>query len=224
LLDTFPELNMLAKIWASVTVLIALSLQAHAHAAVAPVIGVSGAPKRSDVKRPSNANPCGAGVNIATALRSATPVAAAADGTFTATVTNFNGGQDGSRQVSAKVDATGAGKSFVAATVSKNGNGNPTGTGSEQIVAKLPAGTACKGGASGNVCLVQFTTTAGFGNCVAVQQKAGASATAATAGKKNREVNIAGTRAPRALLAAIEARGEEAIQVVKRGIIDWVWA
>ncbi|KAF9010228.1 hypothetical protein BDQ17DRAFT_1235099 [Cyathus striatus] len=209
---------MLAKIWTSVTVLLALSLQVHGHAAVAPVIGVSGTPKRSDVKRPSTANPCGAGVNIATALGSATPVAAAADGTFTTTVTNFNGGKDGSRQVSAKVDAAGTGRGFVAATVSKNGDGNPTSTGSEQIVAKLPAGTACKGGATGDVCLVQFTTTAGFGNCVAVQQEA--SATAAAAVKKNRE----GTRAPRALLTTIEARGEGAIQAVKRGISNWIWA
>lgn len=81
---------MLSKILTSVTLVLALSLQVHAHAAVAPVLGVNGNPVRGDVERPSNANPCGE-TNIAANIDSSTPIVAAADGTFTATVTNFNG-------------------------------------------------------------------------------------------------------------------------------------
>jgi hypothetical protein len=81
-----------SKTWTSLIVLVAASLEANAHAAVAPALGLgSTAPQRSDVKRPSTASPCGAGVNVAQALSSSTPVQAAADGTFTTTVTNFNG-------------------------------------------------------------------------------------------------------------------------------------
>lgn len=46
----------------------------------------------------------------------------------------------------------------------------PTGTGTEQITAALPAGAACAGGATKNLCLASFTTAGGFGNCVVVQQ------------------------------------------------------
>jgi len=38
----------------------------------------------------------------------------------------------------------------------------------------MPAGMNCTGGASGNLCLASFKTTAGFGNCVVVSQGAGA--------------------------------------------------
>lgn len=83
---------MFAKAWTSLVVLLAVSLEVHAHAAVAPVLGkASAAPVRADAKRPSTASPCGAGVNVASALGQSTPIQAAADGTFTATITNFNG-------------------------------------------------------------------------------------------------------------------------------------
>ena len=62
----------------------------HAHAAVAPALGVSGTPVRNDVKRPSTAQPCGAGVNIASAIDTSTAVTANADGSFDATGIDFN--------------------------------------------------------------------------------------------------------------------------------------
>jgi len=81
---------MFFKIWTFAILIVALALQAQAHAAVSPVLGVAGAVKRSDVKRPSVANPCGASVNIAGTIDKSTVVQAAADGSFTATAVDFN--------------------------------------------------------------------------------------------------------------------------------------
>lgn len=69
--------------------LLAISVQVNAHAAIAPALGVDGTPVRADVQRPSTASPCGT-VNVASTLDTSTPVQAAADGTFTATATDFN--------------------------------------------------------------------------------------------------------------------------------------
>ncbi|KAF9062564.1 hypothetical protein BDP27DRAFT_1451690 [Rhodocollybia butyracea] len=95
-------------------------------------------------------------------------------------------GADGPRSVSAKVNPTAAGKTFsTVVTVLWNGNAAPKTVGTDQIVASLPAGTTCSGGTSGNLCLVQFITTAGFGNCVVGVQSAGTAANgtaASTAG------------------------------------------
>jgi len=204
---------MFSKIWTSAALVLALALQVTAHAAVAPALGVSGTPVRNNVKRPSTASPCGAGVNIASTIDTSTAVQANAAGSFKATAISFNGGKDGSRQVTAKVDATGKGTKFVAMTVTTNGDGAPASAGSQAIAASLPAGTKCTGGKTGNKCLVQFETTAGFGNCVVVSQGAVA----------KREI-AAGSRAARSLLAELEARGEEAVSVVKRGITSWIWA
>lgn len=66
-----------------------LSLQAHAHAAIAPAMGVQGTPVRADVQRPSRARPCGR-VKVAKTFDSSTPIAAASNGSFAATITNFN--------------------------------------------------------------------------------------------------------------------------------------
>ncbi|KAF8887544.1 hypothetical protein BD779DRAFT_1672676 [Infundibulicybe gibba] len=296
---------MFSKVFVSTALLLTLSLQVHGHAAIAPVLGVAGAPARSDVQRPSAAAACGK-TNVAATIDTSTPVVAAADGTFSATVTNFNGGADGSRKVTASVDATGAGKTFSAITVSQNGDAAPADVGSQPLTAALPAGTKCTGGKAGNLCLVSFKTTAGFGNCVVVQQgAAGAAAANSTAGaaaaggaagaaaaggaagaaaaggaagaaaaggaaaapaasgaaaattaKKGankaagakaagakaaahkaaagQQANkaagqkkakaAAGTRAPRALIDAIEARGEETFGAVKRGFASWIWA
>lgn len=168
---------MFCKLFVIAAVVLTLSAQAHAHAAIAPALAVTGTPKRADVQRPSTATPCG-NTNIAANIDKSTPVIAAADGTFAVTVTNFNAGSDGSRQVTMTVDATGAGKNFAAGTVSKNGVLAPTSTGSDQVTASLPAGTTCTGGAAKNLCIASFKTAAGFGNCVVVQQ--GAVAGAAT--------------------------------------------
>jgi len=279
---------MFSKLVSIAAIVVTLSAQVHAHAAIAPVLGVAGAPVRNDVQRPSAATPCGT-TDIATNIDTSTPVSAAADGSFTVTATNFNAGKDGSRQVTLKVDPTGVGKSFVAGTVSQNGQLAPTNVGSEQIVAALPAGTTCTGGTAKNLCLASFTTAGGFGNCVVVSQGAAAAAgstdaasnstaaaagstasnstaaaagtgTTTTTGKKHHHkgaagaaakaaaakakagaaaktgaaanggapvaaangnaANAAGTRAPRARRAQLE----DNFQVVKRNILNWVWA
>ncbi|EJF58195.1 hypothetical protein DICSQDRAFT_173153 [Dichomitus squalens LYAD-421 SS1] len=92
---------------------------------------------------------------------------AAANGSFTATITNFNvyvssvrsivfhqpstdSGVDGSRQETATINADGTGKNFVNAEVLQNGD-------------------KASGGAFKSKCLVSFITTGGFGNCVVVE-------------------------------------------------------
>jgi len=204
---------MFSKIFAVAAVVLTFSAHVHAHAAIAPALGVAGTPKRANVQRPSTASPCGK-ASLA-AIDTSTPVAAAADGTFAVTATNFNAGKDGSRQVTMTVDATGQGKSFVKGTVSKNGQLAPTSTGSEQITAALPAGTKCTGGKAGNLCLASFKTAGGFGNCVVVSQGAAAAAAApatggAAAATAASTLNkAAGTRKPRALRAELAAREAE---------------
>ncbi|KAJ2933063.1 hypothetical protein H1R20_g4040, partial [Candolleomyces eurysporus] len=212
---------MFANFFVLSAFVLALVSQAYGHAAVSPMVGVNGTPRRNDVKRPSNANPCGAGINVAQALNSATAVTAAADGSFTVTAIAFNGGVDGSRQMTAQVSANGRTNNFVAATVTRNGDRAPQGTGSQQITARLPANTRCTGGTAGNRCLVQFRSVAGFGNCVAVQQGAAANN---RNNVRTRGLIQGGTRAARALLADLEHRGEEAVAVVKRRALQWIWA
>ncbi|EIW58864.1 uncharacterized protein TRAVEDRAFT_90078, partial [Trametes versicolor FP-101664 SS1] len=147
------------------------ALQAHAHAAISPALGIKGTPVRNDAQRPQKNSECG-NIDIAKNFDSSTAIQAAANGSFVATITNFNGGIDGSRQVTALVDPTGTGKSFVSADVLQNGDKNPNDNGSQQLVVQLPAGSTCAGGASKDKCLVSFTTAGGFGNCVVVQQAA----------------------------------------------------
>ncbi|THH13355.1 hypothetical protein EW146_g6853 [Bondarzewia mesenterica] len=190
---------MFSKIFLSLLVLVFAS-QVHAHAAIAPALGVSGTPVRNDAQRPSTASPCG-NVNIASTIDSSTAVPAAADGTFAATITNFNAGQDGSRQVTAQVDATGTGKTFAAAEVLTNGDLAPTSTGSQQLSVQLPSGAKCTGGKAGNLCLASFTTAGGFGNCVVVSQ----GAAAATGGNPTVAAGNATVAAGNATVAAGDA-------------------
>ncbi len=113
-----------------------------AHAGVSPALGVAGGTlKRSDVKRPSKANPCGQGVNIASVLDTSTAVPAGGNGEVPVTAINFNPGGDGSRKVSAKVDSKGSGTNFVVMDVTVNGDAvchfsgtTRSGKGSQQIV------------------------------------------------------------------------------------------
>jgi hypothetical protein len=144
-----------------------LSSTANGHAMVTPAMGVSGKASRSNVQRPSTAKPCG---NANIAIDSAQTVAANAQGVFTVTAQNFNGGKDGSRQFTMQVDAAGTGKNFVAGQVTKNGDLAPKDVGTQQLTASLPAGTKCTGGQSKNRCLVSFKNASGFGNCVVVSQ------------------------------------------------------
>jgi len=283
---------MFSKVFATVSVLLAVSVQISAHNIITPALGVTGTAVRADVQRPSTASPCGT-VDVASTIDTSTPVVADATGTFITNSTDFNAGTDGARAVTAKVDPTGTGTNFnTDVTVTQNGNPDPTTVGTDQITASLPAGTVCSGGANADSCLVQFVTPAGFGNCVVVTQAAGSNATAAAAtnattaattaanattaattdsttaattsnttadaatgaattttttttpkkhkgkhakaaaaataagnvAKVNADKVKAGTRAPRALLADLEVRGEEALDVVKRGVLSWVWA
>lgn len=120
-------------------------------------------------QRPSTAKPCG---NTAlSTIDTTTQIHMTIDNTFTATATSFNPGEEGSLQFTAKVDSTGTGKGLQAATVTQNGPRTPPRADmTAQLSVSLPAGTKCTGGASGNLCLVSFTSTGGFGNCVVVKQ------------------------------------------------------
>ncbi|KAJ7734822.1 hypothetical protein B0H16DRAFT_1676759 [Mycena metata] len=187
------------SVLACASVLLALAAQTSAHAIPSPALGVKGTPARSDVQRPSTAKPCGS-IDPATTIDTSTAIPAAADGTVTMTVTDFNAGADGSRSVAVQVDASGKGTSFVAGTVSKNGNAAPTTVGSDQVTFTLPAGTKCVGGKAGNLCLVSVKTTAGFGACTVVSQ--GAAAAAAPAAAAPPAAAAAGTTAAAAAAAA----------------------
>jgi len=197
---------MFSKYLTVAVVFLAASIEVHAHAAVAPVLGVAGTPKRSDVKRPSTAAPCGAGVNIAQELGTSQAVTANGD-SFTVQAINFNAGADGSREVSGSVDATGTGTNFVPITITKNGDGAPTSTGTDQIEASLPAGTKCTGGANKDTCLVSFVTTSKFGNCVAVKQGAGGAAAAGNAAAAGAAAGAAGAAAGKGAAGAAAGNG-----------------
>jgi len=172
---------MFAKV-ASAALFLSLSLHASGHALIEPPIGITGTFARSDVTRPSTASPCDAGVNVASALAKSTVVQADATGAFTVNVQNFNAGADGSTSVTAKVDPTAVGTTFTdAVTIGTNGDADPTTVGTAKVSATLPPGTVCTGGANKATCLVQFTTTAGFGNCVAVTTSTAGAAPAAAA-------------------------------------------
>jgi len=168
----------------SVLVLALSATQAFAHCAIAPQLGIKGTPVRNDVQRPSQNTPCGS-TNIAQNIDTSTAVPLSSSGSFQVTAINFNGGQDGSTQVTAEVDPTATGKSFTKATVTKNGQLAPPAAGQAQIEVQLPSGTKCTGGKNKNLCLVSFTTKGGFGNCVAVSQGSGSSSSGSSSSSSN---------------------------------------
>ncbi|EJC99806.1 uncharacterized protein FOMMEDRAFT_136416 [Fomitiporia mediterranea MF3/22] len=151
---------------------LSVSQQVLGHAVITPAIGISGVPVRADAKRTSDAAPCGTGVDVTSAIPGSDAVSANGDA-FTVTVTNFNGGQDGSTEITETlIDPSGTGASFTggSATITQNGVLAPASTGSVQVSGTLPSGTACTGGNDGASCLVSFTTAGGFGNCVLISQ------------------------------------------------------
>jgi hypothetical protein len=81
--------EMFSKSFIAPIFLLALTSSVNAHAAIAPALGVKGNPARSDVQRPSQAKPCGT-INIAQNLDTSSPVNALANGTFSASITDFN--------------------------------------------------------------------------------------------------------------------------------------
>ncbi|KAF7377863.1 hypothetical protein MSAN_00209900 [Mycena sanguinolenta] len=165
------------SVLACASIFLALAAQTSGHAMPSIALGVKGTPQRSDVQRPSTASPCGT-VAIASNLDTSTAIPAAADGTVTMNVQNFNAGADGSTSVSVQVDETGVGNKFIAGTVKTNGNPNPTKVETDKVVFSLPAGTKCSGG-EGQESSVK--TTAGFGACTVVSQQAAAQPPAAKA-------------------------------------------
>jgi len=162
---------MFSKILASSVLVFALCHQVTSHAIVTPALGVNGTAIRADVQRPSSASPCGADVtDISTAIDAAMTVVVNANGSFQVNGTSFNGGTDGSLQFKGQVDSSGNGTHFVSMPINVNGNNSPPGAESTMIAASLPPGTKCTGGKTGNLCLAQFISGAGFGNCVVVSQ------------------------------------------------------
>ncbi|KAJ7171009.1 hypothetical protein C8R46DRAFT_180661 [Mycena filopes] len=192
------------SVLACASVFLALAAQSSAHAIPNPALGVKGTPKRGDVQRPSTGSPCGS-VNIASTIDSSTATPVAADGTVTIQVQNFNAGGDGSTSVSVQVDQTGTGKKFVAGTVKTNGNAKPTKVESDKVVFSLPAGTKCVGGKAKNLCLVSVKTTAGFGACTVVSQKAAAAAPAAPPKATTAKAVVKTTAKPAATKAVAKA-------------------
>jgi len=196
----------------SLLVVAALAAQVLGHAMVQPALGIKGTPVRANTQRPSAAKPCGnaalSGIDSSTAITMS-------GNTFTATSTNFNKAKDGSMLFTAQVDATGAGKSFKVATITKNGPAAPKTVGeTAQLSVSLPAGTKCTGGASKDLCLVSFKSASGFGNCVVVKQTgAGAASTKAASTKKT-------TRSRHARDFVTPA----AERTYAKRAISWVWA
>lgn len=163
---------MLSKSFTFIALSLSLLAKVNGHAVVSPALGVAGAPVRNDAQRTA-LRPCGR-MNVAQNLDSSETITPAADGSITMTINNFNPGLDGSRSIrKAKLDTTGTGNFDTDVTVTKNGTPRaPTKTGNEQITVQMPAGVKCTGGATGDLCVMSFTTLSGFGNCVVVKQGA----------------------------------------------------
>ena len=88
ILSTFI-FTMVSKSFIAYAFLLCFTTSVNAHAAIAPALGVKGNPIRSDVQRPSSGSPCG-NVNIAQTLDTSTAVPASANGSFSASITDFN--------------------------------------------------------------------------------------------------------------------------------------
>jgi len=184
---------MFSKAFLISVVVLFMSLQVNAHAAIAPALGVA-KPVRSDVQRPSTAKPCG-NANLAD-IGSSTPVKVDAQGVMTMTIQNFNGGVDGSRAIKTlMLDTSGKGTNFKTvanSAIITNGDANPPSAGTQQLTIQMPANTQCTGGQTKNLCLLSLTTDGGFGNCVVASQ----------GGAGKRDVRAVGSRAARAYIDA----------------------
>jgi hypothetical protein len=133
--------------------------------------------------RVSSQNPCGPNVKLAS-LSAADATALNADGTLSMSVFQING--DGAGPFNVAIDASGTGKSFntpadvTTQVPGKNGVSNAANK-AFPLDIKVPAGVACSGGTSGNLCLVQVKNRSGFGGCGVIQQGAAARRAAKTA-------------------------------------------
>jgi hypothetical protein len=79
---------MFSKSFIALISVFALTVSVNAHAAVAPLLGVIGDPKLSDVQKPTASAPCG-NVDISDNLSTSTAAAANSDGEFIINITNF---------------------------------------------------------------------------------------------------------------------------------------
>jgi Egh16-like virulence factor len=139
-----------------------------------------------DAIRVSSQDPCGPNVDIAS-LSSDSAVPLGSDGTLSMSVFQING--DGAGPFSVLLDSSASGKQFdtnVDVTTQVPGNNGISNAASEAfpLVVKVPTNVACKGGSTGNLCLVQVKNRSGFGGCGLIQQ--GAAARRATKTNKNR--------------------------------------
>ena len=80
---------MISKSFIAYTFLLCFTTSVNAHCLITPALGVKGNGARSDVQRPSTADPCG-NVNIAQTLDTSTAVPANANGSFSPSATDFN--------------------------------------------------------------------------------------------------------------------------------------
>lgn len=147
------------------------SMSVHAHSTIVASQQLANAAQRGSVTR-------GGTCNSAEALKNPIP---ANNGQFVAFGKSFNGGRDGATTLkTATVDTSAQGKAFTGGAVTEVSGGNPNGGNgvTAQITYKLPNGVKCAGGADKSTCLVEITTVGGFGACLAVTQKGGATAAA----------------------------------------------
>ncbi|KAH9986117.1 hypothetical protein BJV77DRAFT_1082340 [Russula vinacea] len=161
---------MISKSFVALIFLFAFTSSVNAQVCMEPALGVSGTPTAQDVRKPTDALPCG-GVNIAQNLESSTPIQADKDGKFSpSSLASQRDGSGGSQSIATvKVDPSATGNNFVAANMLTNGPSAPAQAGTQQLSVQLPTGINCTGGTGKNLCLASFVTTQGEGNCVVVK-------------------------------------------------------
>ncbi|KAI0274097.1 hypothetical protein BGY98DRAFT_936102 [Russula aff. rugulosa BPL654] len=163
---------MLSKSFAASIFLLALTSSVNAQGSgcvFAPALANAN-PGAGDVQHPSSSAPCG-DVNISQNIDSSTPVPLDSSMQFNVQVTSFGTGTGNSRSImTAKVDPTATGASFVECQVVANGDANPQAAGTQTATLQLPDGTECTGGTSGKLCLVSISNEAGDGNCMVLSQ------------------------------------------------------
>ena len=80
--------EMISKSFVALIFLFAFTSSVNAQVCMEPALGVSGTPTAQDVRKPTDALPCG-GVNIAQNLESSTPIQADKDGKFSPSIISF---------------------------------------------------------------------------------------------------------------------------------------
>jgi len=137
---------------------------------------------------------------------------AAADGTVSMTLHQVN--QDGAGPYTCAVSTDATGANFIAMTVTTNVPGQNSLSLAQAtdfpLIAQMPAGTACTGGADGNACLVRCTNSAlagPFGGCAAVSTS-NSTATASTASASVVSTNATSATSATATASATSAESK----------------